>query len=61
MLLRVDYKSGQPVYAQLVAQIKTGAGALRPGEALPAIGPLAEELRVGLIGYHRRTMLKWPG
>ncbi|HXE90760.1 MAG TPA: SpoIIE family protein phosphatase [Terriglobales bacterium] len=49
MLLRVDYKSGQPVYAQLLAQIKTAAasGALHPGESLPAIGPLAEELRVG--------------
>lgn len=49
MLLRVDYKSGRPVYAQLVTQIKAAAaaGALRPGEALPDISPLAEELRVG--------------
>jgi DNA-binding transcriptional regulator YhcF (GntR family) len=49
MLLRVDYKSGQPVFAQIVSQIKAAAasGTLRPGEALPAIGELAEELRLG--------------
>lgn len=48
MLLRVDFKSGQPVYQQLVVQIRAAAasGALRPDETLPAIGCLAEELRV---------------
>src|SRR3954468_9281462 len=49
MLFRVDFKSGFPVSSQVAAQIKAAAasGALRPGEALPAIGTLAEELRVG--------------
>ncbi len=48
MLLRINFKSGKPVYLQVVDQIKAGAasGTLRPGEALPSIGPLAEELRV---------------
>jgi DNA-binding transcriptional regulator YhcF (GntR family) len=48
MLLRVDFKSGQPVYLQLVGQIKSAAatGALRADETLPAIGALAKELRV---------------
>ncbi len=48
MLLRVNFKSGRPVYLQVVDQIKLAAasGALRPGEGLPAIGTLAEELRV---------------
>lgn len=49
MLLRVDFKSRQPVYRQLAGQIQDAAasGVLRPGETLPAIGALAEELRVG--------------
>src|SRR5437870_9411973 len=44
-----------PIYLQLVDQIKTAAasGALRPGEALPSIRPLAEELRV-----NRNTVAK---
>ncbi len=45
---RVNFKSGRPVYLQVMNQIKASAaaGALWPGEALPSIGPLAEELRV---------------
>ena len=48
MLHRVNFKSGRPVHLQVMDQIKGAAasGALRPGEALPSIGPLAEELRV---------------
>src|SRR5437870_2006679 len=48
MLFRINFKSGQPVFLQVVDQVKAAAasGALRPGEALPSIGPLAEELRV---------------
>jgi serine phosphatase RsbU (regulator of sigma subunit)/DNA-binding transcriptional regulator YhcF (GntR family) len=48
MTLRINFKSGKPVHVQLVDQIKTAAasGALRHGEALSAIGPLAEQLRV---------------
>ena len=48
MQLRVDFKSGNPVYLQLVEQIKAAAasGAVRHDETLPAIGALAEQLRV---------------
>lgn len=55
MLLQIDFKAGKPVYLQLVDQIRYAAasGALRPGEALPSIRPLAEELRV-----NRNTIAK---
>lgn len=48
MLFQVDFQAGKPVYLQLADQIRYAAacGRLRPGEALPALRPLAEELRV---------------
>ena len=48
MLLRVNFRSGRPVYLQLVDQIKAAAasGTLRPGEALASIGSLSGDLRV---------------
>jgi len=55
MLIQINYKSGKPVYLQVVDQIKAAAasGALQPGEALPYIRPLAEQLRV-----NRNTIAK---
>jgi GntR family transcriptional regulator len=55
MLLQISYKSGKPVYLQVVDQVKAAAasGMLRAGEMLPAIRPLAEELRV-----NRNTVAK---
>lgn len=55
MLLHIDFKSGMPVYLQLADQIRYAAasGALRSGEPLPSIRPLAEELRV-----NRNTVAK---
>lgn len=55
MFLQLHFKSGKPVYLQLVDQVKAAAasGALQPGEALPSIRPLAEELRV-----NRNTIAK---
>lgn len=55
MLFQVDFKSGKPVYLQLVDQVRyaAAAGALRAGEPLPSIRPLAEELRV-----NRNTIAK---
>jgi GntR family transcriptional regulator len=55
MLLQIDFKSGTPVYLQLVDQIRHAAasGGLRTGEPLPSIRPLAEELRV-----NRNTVAK---
>jgi len=48
MLLRPNPSSGVPIYLQLMEQVKHGieTGALRPGDQLPAIRPLAEELVV---------------
>ena len=55
MQLHIDFKSGTPVYLQLVDQIRHAAasGGLRTGEPLPGIRPLAEELRV-----NRNTVAK---
>lgn len=55
MIFQIDFKSGKPVYLQLVDQVRyaAAAGGLRPGEALPSIRPLAEELRV-----NRNTIAK---
>src|SRR5437867_10101423 len=55
MLFQLNFKSGKPVYLQVVDQVKAEAasGALQPGEPLPSIRPLAEELRV-----NRNTIAK---
>src|SRR5215470_11584599 len=55
MIVQINYKSGKPVYLQIVDQIKAAAasGLLHAGEALPSIRPLAEELRV-----NRNTIAK---
>ena len=55
MLIQLDFKSGKPVYLQMVDQVKAAAasGALRSGEPLPSIRPLAEQLRV-----NRNTVAK---
>jgi GntR family transcriptional regulator len=55
MHIRLNFKSGKPVYLQMVDQVKAAAaaGAMRPGDPLPSIRPLAEELRV-----NRNTVAK---
>jgi GntR family transcriptional regulator len=55
MLLQINFRSGKPVYLQLVDQIKAAAaaGTVQTGEPLPSIRPLAEELRV-----NRNTVAK---
>ena len=55
MFITVNFKSGMPVYLQVVDQIKSAAasGGLQPGEPLPSIRPLAEQLRV-----NRNTIAK---
>ena len=55
MLFQINFKSGKPIYLQVVDQVKAAAAscALRAGEALPSIRPLAEELRV-----NRNTIAK---
>ena len=46
ILLKPNPSSGVPIYLQLMEQVKHAieTGALRPGEQLPGIRPLAEEL-----------------
>src|SRR5688572_18035725 len=55
MLFQLNFKSGKAVYLQLVDQVRLAAasGTLQSGDALPAIRPLAEELRV-----NRNTVAK---
>jgi GntR family transcriptional regulator len=53
--LQISFKSGKPVYLQVVDQVKASvaSGALRAGQTLPGIRPLAESLRV-----NRNTIAK---
>src|SRR5215471_7921157 len=46
MLFRTNPALGVPIYLQLMEQVKHAVetGALRPGDQLPGIRPLAEEL-----------------
>jgi GntR family transcriptional regulator len=55
MMFQVNFKSGKPVYLQLVDQIRYAAasGGLRAGEPLPPIRLLAEELHI-----NRNTIAK---
>lgn len=55
MLIQLNFRSGKPVYLQVVDQIRAAAasGALRAGESLPSIRPLAEQLRI-----NRNTVAK---
>ena len=55
MVFQLNFKSGKPVYLQIADQVKSAAasGALLPGEQLPSIRPLAEQLRV-----NRNTIAK---
>jgi GntR family transcriptional regulator len=52
---QLNFKSGKPVYLQLVDQVKAAAaaGAVHPGEPLPSVRALAVELRV-----NRNTVAK---
>jgi GntR family transcriptional regulator len=58
MRFHVEYRSGKPVYLQVVDQVKSAvaSGALRGGDPLPGIRPLAETLRV-----NRNTIAKAYG
>lgn len=55
MRFQLNFKSGKAVYLQLVEQVRIAAasGALQPGDPLPSIRPLAEDLRV-----NRNTIAK---
>ena len=55
MRFQLNFKSGKPVYLQLVDQVRAGAasGAVQTGDPLPSVRALAEELRV-----NRNTVAK---
>ncbi len=48
MLLQIDHHSGQPIYRQVIDQIRRQAmaGQLHEGEQLPSVRDLASQLRV---------------
>lgn len=54
-LFQLNFRSGKPVYLQIVDQVKAAAasGGLQAGDPLPSIRPLAEQLRV-----NRNTVAK---
>ena len=48
LMLHIDFRSGLPIYTQIVNQVQTqvAGGTLNPGDQLPTVRALAEELRV---------------
>jgi GntR family transcriptional regulator len=48
MIVRLNFRSGVPVYMQIVSQVKAAAasGAVKPGDSLPSVRALAEELSI---------------
>lgn len=48
LILQIDFRSGLPIYTQIVNQIhaQIASGILQPGDQLPTVRALAEELRV---------------
>lgn len=48
LILHIDFRSGLPIYIQIVNQVQAQivGGILKPGDQLPTVRALAEELRV---------------
>jgi GntR family transcriptional regulator len=48
LMLHIDFRSGLPIYTQIVNQVQAqvAGGVLQPGDQLPTVRALAEELRV---------------
>jgi GntR family transcriptional regulator len=46
--LRLDFRGREPIYQQIVDQVKTAiaSGSLKPGEQLPTIREVAADLRI---------------
>ena len=55
MTILIDNKSGQPIYEQIVFQLRKQiySGALAEDEALPSIRDLARDLRISVITTKR--------
>lgn len=48
LLLQIDFRSGLPIYTQIVNQVQSQVvgGLLKPGDQLPTVRALAEQLRI---------------
>jgi len=48
LTLQIDFRSGLPIYTQIVNQVQAqvASSILKPGDQLPTVRALAEELRV---------------
>ena len=48
LFLQIDFRSGLPIYTQIVNQVQAQVigGILKPGDQLPTVRALAEELRI---------------
>ena len=48
MQIQLDFRSGIPIYAQIIDQVKrmVAAGVLQPGDQLPTVRQMASDLRV---------------
>jgi GntR family transcriptional regulator len=48
LILQIDFRSGLPIYTQIVNQVQAQvvSGRLKPGDQLPTVRALAEELQV---------------
>jgi len=48
LILQIDFRSGLPIYTQIVNQVQSqiASGIIKPGDQLPTVRALAEEVRV---------------
>src|SRR5687767_12388241 len=55
LMLQIHFRSGLPSYTQLVNQVQdqVAGGSLQPGDQLPTVRALAEELRVNFNTFAR--------
>ncbi len=59
LYLQIDFRSGLPIYTQIVNQVQTQVvgGVLKPGDQLPTVRALAEELRVNFNTVARASRI----
>ncbi len=55
MVIILSNSADEPIYQQIITQIKTAimSGELQPGEALPSLRVLAQQLRISIITTKR--------
>ena len=67
LMLQIDFRSGLPIYTQIVNQVQAqvAGGVLKPGDQLPTVRALAEDLRVNFntvaraLGFLHQTEKLW--